>query len=198
MPIQPCQQRGQRRGGSLANKRAPTPRCFLWQRCSRRARGKSDGFFALDKEGITLYKRRMSKDESVIGLCIEMKKEMEEGVIRSLGEGLARRGMSGGIFRKMGGIEAWKRVSVGKEEGEERREEEEEVEEKELGKEEVCMFLSRVIRGKEYGMSGKEKMSAVGLYMRLKGWDKVKEREEEVIGGELVEMLEGKKDRKKS
>lgn len=31
-------------------------------------------------------------------------------------------------------------------------------------------------------MSGKEKMSAVGLYMRLKGWDKVKEKEEEMVG----------------
>ena len=44
-----------------------------------------------------------------------------------------------------------------------------------MKKEELCEFLSRVIRGRELGMSGKEKMSAVGLYMRLKGWDKVKE-----------------------
>lgn len=43
-------------------------------------------------------------------------------------------------------------------------------------------------------MSGKEKMSAVGLYMRLKGWDKVKEKEEEMVGEELVELLGGRKE----
>ena len=66
-------------------------------------------------------------------------------------------------------------------------------EEGELKKGELCEFLSRVIRGRELGMSGKEKMSAVGLYMRLKGWDKVKEKEEEMVGEELVELLGGSK-----
>lgn len=83
-------------------------------------------------------------------------------------------------------------------EGEQRRREErrrrgEKEEEGELKKGEVCEFLSRVIRGREVGMSGKEKMSAVGLYMRLKGWDKVKEKEEEMVGEELVELLGGSK-----
>ena len=62
-----------------------------------------------------------------------------------------------------------------------------------LKKVELCEFLSRVIRGRELGMSGKEKMSAVGLYRRLKGWDKVKEKEEEMVGEELVERLGGSK-----
>lgn len=83
-------------------------------------------------------------------------------------------------------------------EGEQRRSEEgrrrgEKEEEGELKKGELCEFLSRVIRGRELGMSGKEKMSAVGLYMRLKGWDKVKEKEEEMVGEELVELLGGSK-----
>ena len=85
---------------------------------------------------------------------------------------------------------AWARVSKGgerREVGEGKKEEE-----GELKKGELCEFLSRVIRGRELGMSGKEKMSAVGLYMRLKGWDKVKEKEEEMVGEELVELLGGR------
>ena len=116
-------------------------------------------------------------------LCKELVEELRSGVIRGLGEGLARRGMSQAIFKRMGGPEVWARVSKGggrREEGE-------------LKKVELCEFLSRVIRGRELGMSGKEKMSAVGLYMRLKGWDKVKEKEEEMVGEELVELLGGRK-----
>lgn len=133
----------------------------------------------------------MTGKEQMEELCKELVEELRSGVIRGLGEGLARRGMSQAIFKRMGGPEVWARVSKGGERrggGEGKKEEE-----GELKKEELCEFLSRVIRGRELGMSGKEKMSAVGLYMRLKGWDKVKEKEEEVVGEELVELLGGRK-----
>lgn len=133
----------------------------------------------------------MTGKEQMEELCKELREELRSGVIRGLGEGLARRGMSQAIFKRMGGPEVWARVSKGsvrREGGEGKKEEE-----GELKKGELCEFLSRVIRGRELGMSGKEKMSAVGLYMRLKGWDKVKEKEEEMVGGELVELLGGRK-----
>ena len=49
----------------------------------------------------------------------------------------------------------------------------------------------------EYGFlrGVKEMVSAVGLYMRLKGWDKVKEEREELVGEEMRELL--KKDKEK-
>lgn len=133
----------------------------------------------------------MTGKEQMEELCKELVEELRSGVIRGLGEGLARRGMSQAIFKRMGGPEVWARVSKGGERrggGEGKKEEE-----GELKKGELCEFLSRVIRGRELGMSGKEKMSAVGLYMRLKGWDKVKEKEEEMVGEELVELLGGSK-----
>lgn len=133
----------------------------------------------------------MTGKEQMEELCKELVEELRSGVIRGLGEGLARRGMSQAIFKRMGGPEVWARVSKGgvrREGGEGKKEEE-----GELKKVELCEFLSRVIRGRELGMSGKEKMSAVGLYMRLKGWDKVKEKEEEMVGEELVELLGGRK-----
>lgn len=135
-------------------------------------------------------KRGMTGKEQMEELCKELVEELRSGVIRGLGEGLARRGMSQAIFKRMGGPEVWARVSKGGErrEGGEGKKEEE----GELKKGELCEFLSRVIRGRELGMSGKEKMSAVGLYMRLKGWDKVKEKEEEMVGEELVELLGGR------
>lgn len=135
--------------------------------------------------------RGMTGKEQMEELCKELREELRSGVIRGLGEGLARRGMSQAIFKRMGGPEVWARVSKGggrREGGEGKKEEE-----GELKKGELCEFLSRVIRGRELGMSGKEKMSAVGLYMRLKGWDKVKEKEEEMVGEELVELLGGRK-----
>lgn len=134
---------------------------------------------------------KMTGKEQMEELCKELREELRSGVIRGLGEGLARRGMSHAIFKRMGGPEVWARVSKGRErrEGGEGKKEEE----GELKKGELCEFLSRVIRGRELGMSGKEKMSAVGLYMRLKGWDKVKEKEEEMVGEELVELLGGSK-----
>lgn len=124
-------------------------------------------------------------------LVEEVRGELERGEVRTVEEALSKRGVSRKLFREMGGIEEWK--------GERRREgrggeEREEVEE--LGKEELGKFLSRVIRGRELGMGGKEKMSAVGLYMRLKGWDKVKEEREELVGEEMRELL--KKDKEKS
>lgn len=136
-------------------------------------------------------KRGMTGKEQMEELCKELVEELRSGVIRGLGEGLARRGMSQAIFKRMGGPEVWARVSkrgTRREGGEGKKEEE-----GELKKGELCEFLSRVIRGGELGMSGKEKMSAVGLYMRLKGWDKVKEKEEEMVGEELVELLGGRK-----
>lgn len=136
-------------------------------------------------------KREMTGKEQMEELCKELVEELRSGVIRGLGEGLARRGMSQAIFKRMGGPEVWARVSkvgVRRGGGEGKKEEE-----GELKKVELCEFLSRVIRGRELGMSGKEKMSAVGLYMRLKGWDKVKEKEEEMVGEELVELLGGRK-----
>ena len=135
-------------------------------------------------------KRGMTGKEQMEELCKELREELRSGVIRGLGEGLARRGMSQAIFKRMGGPEVWARVSkegVRRGGGEGKKEEE-----GELKKGELCEFLSRVIRGRELGMSGKEKMSAVGLYMRLKGWDKVKEKEEEMVGEELVELLGGR------
>ena len=125
-------------------------------------------------------------------LVEEVRGEVERGEVRTLEEALSKRGVSRKLFREMGGIEAWKGVGRGGrgEEGGGR----EEVEE--LGKEELGKFLSRVIRGRELGMGGKEKMSAVGLYMRLKGWDKVKEEREELVGEEMRELL--KKDKEKS
>lgn len=116
-------------------------------------------------------------------LVEEVREEVRRGESGSIGEALSKRGISRGLFRRMGGIEEWKRGSG---EGEE---EEEEEEKGEIGREELGMFLSRVIRGEEIGMGGKEKMSAVGLYMRMKGWDKVREDRGEVIGEELREML---------
>ena len=124
-------------------------------------------------------------------LVEEVRGELERGEVRTVEEGLRKRGVSRKLFREMGGIEEWK--------GERRREErggEEREEEEELGKEELGKFLSRVIRGRELGMGGKEKMSAVGLYMRLKGWDKVKEEREELVGEEMRELL--KKNKEKS
>lgn len=123
-------------------------------------------------------------------LVEEVRGEVERGEVRTLEEALAKRGVSRKLFREMGGIEAWKVVGRGR-----REEGEKEEEEEELGKEELGKFLSRVIRGRELGMGGKEKMSAVGLYMRLKGWDKVKEEREELVGEEMRELL--KKDKEK-
>lgn len=124
-------------------------------------------------------------------LVEEVRGELERGEVRTVEEALSKRGVSRKLFREMGGIEEWKgerrRGERGGEEGEE---------EEELGKEELGKFLSRVIRGRELGMGGKEKMSAVGLYMRLKGWDKVKEEREELVGEEMRELL--KKDKGKS
>ena len=124
-------------------------------------------------------------------LVEEVRGEMERGEVRTVEEGLSKRGVSRKLFREMGGIEEWKGERRGRERGVEEREEEEE-----MGKEEMGKFLSRVIRGRELGMGGKEKMSAVGLYMRLKGWDKVKEEREELVGEEMRELL--KKDKEKS
>lgn len=125
-------------------------------------------------------------------LVEEVRGELERGEVRTVEEALSKRGVSRKLFREMGGIEEWK----GERRREERGGEEGRGEEEELGKEELGKFLSRVIRGRELGMGGKEKMSAVGLYMRLKGWDKVKEEREELVGEEMRELL--KKDKEKS
>lgn len=138
-----------------------------------------------------MYKLGMSR--RVRELVEEVRGEVERGEVGSIGEALAKRGISSKLFRRMGGIEEWKRMERG--EPMEEENEEEEVE-GEMGKEEVCLFLSNVIRGRELGMSGKEKMSAVGLYMRMKGWDKVKEEKGEVIGEEMKEILEGMEEEK--
>lgn len=124
-------------------------------------------------------------------LVEEVRGELERGEVRTVEEALSKRGVSRKLFREMGGIEEWKGERRGRGIGGEEREEEEE-----MGKEEMGKFLSRVIRGRELGMGGKEKMSAVGLYMRLKGWDKVKEEREELVGEEMRELL--KKDKEKS
>jgi hypothetical protein len=124
-------------------------------------------------------------------LVEEVRGELERGEVRTVEEALSKRGVSRKLFREMGGIEEWKGERRRGERGGEEREEVEE-----LGKEELGKFLSRVIRGRELGMGGKEKMSAVGLYMRLKGWDKVKEEREELVGEEMRELL--KKDKEKS
>lgn len=124
-------------------------------------------------------------------LVEEVRGELERGEVRTVEEALSKRGVSRKLFREMGGIEEWKGERRGRGRGGEEREEVEE-----MGKEELGKFLSRVIRGRELGMGGKEKMSAVGLYMRLKGWDKVKEEREELVGEEMRELL--KKDKEKS
>lgn len=124
-------------------------------------------------------------------LVEEVRGELERGEVRTVEEALSKRGVSRKLFREMGGIEEWKGERRRGERGGEEREEVEE-----MGKEELGKFLSRVIRGRELGMGGKEKMSAVGLYMRLKGWDKVKEEREELVGEEMRELL--KKDKEKS
>lgn len=126
-------------------------------------------------------------------LVEEVRGELERGEVRTVEEALSKRGVSRKLFREMGGIEEWKGERR-RREGRER--EERGGEEEEMGKEEMGKFLSRVIRGRELGMGGKEKMSAVGLYMRLKGWDKVKEEREELVGEEMRELL--KKDKEKS
>ena len=123
-------------------------------------------------------------------LVEEVRGELERGEVRTVEEGLSKRGVSRKLFREMGGIEEWKGERRGRERGVEEREEEEE-----MGKEEMGKFLSRVIRGRELGMGGKEKMSAVGLYMRLKGWDKVKEEREELVGEEMRELLKKAKEK---
>ena len=124
-------------------------------------------------------------------LVEEVRGELERGEVRTVEEALSKRGVSRKLFREMGGIEEWKGERRGRGRGGEEREEVEE-----MGKEELGKFLSRVIRGRELGMGGKEKMSAVGLYMRLKGWDKVKEEREELVGEEMRELL--KKDKERS
>lgn len=123
-------------------------------------------------------------------LVEEVRGELERGEVRTVEEGLRKRGVSRKLFREMGGIEEWKGGRRREERGGEEREEEEE-----MGKEEMGKFLSRVIRGRELGMGGKEKMSAVGLYMRLKGWDKVKEEREELVGEEMRELLKKGKEK---
>ena len=141
--------------------------------------------------------RRRAGDVEMNGKLVrelveEVRGEVERGEVRTIEEALSKRGVSRKLFREMGGIEEWKGARRrGRERGEEEREEEEE-----MGKEEMGKFLSRVIRGRELGMGGKEKMSAVGLYMRLKGWDKVKEERDELVGEEMRELL--KKDKEKS
>lgn len=140
--------------------------------------------------------RRRAGDVEMNGKLVrelveEVRGELERGEVRTVEEALSKRGVSRKLFREMGGIEEWKGERRREERGREEREEEEE-----MGKEEMGKFLSRVIRGRELGMGGKEKMSAVGLYMRLKGWDKVKEEREELVGEEMRELL--KKDKEKS
>lgn len=55
----------------------------------------------------------MTGKEQMEELCKELREELRSGVIRGLGEGLARRGMSQAIFKRMGGPEVWARVSKG-------------------------------------------------------------------------------------
>lgn len=129
-------------------------------------------------------------------LVEEVRGELERGEVRTVEEALSKRGVSRKLFREMGGIEEWKGERRREERRREERGGEEREEEEEMGKEEIGKFLSRVIRGRELGMGGKEKMSAVGLYMRLKGWDKVKEEREDLVGEEMRELL--KKDKEKS
>ena len=72
-------------------------------------------------------KRGMTGKEQMEELCKELVEELRSGVIRGLGEGLARRGMSHAIFKRMGGPEVWARVSKGgvrREGGEGKKEEE--------------------------------------------------------------------------
>lgn len=57
----------------------------------------------------------MTGKEQMEELCKELVEELRSGVIRGLGEGLARRGMSQAIFKRMGGPEVWARVSKGRE-----------------------------------------------------------------------------------
>ena len=57
----------------------------------------------------------MTGKEQMEELCKELREELRSGVIRGLGEGLARRGMSHAIFKRMGGPEVWARVSKGSE-----------------------------------------------------------------------------------
>ena len=147
-----------------------------------------------EEKGIKEMLRRAGDVEMNVKLVRELveevRGEMERGEVRTVEEGLSKRGVSRKLFREMGGIEEWKGERRGRERGEEEREEEEE-----MGKEEMGKFLSRVIRGRELGMGGKEKMSAVGLYMRLKGWDKVKEEREELVGEEMRELLKKAKEK---
>lgn len=151
-----------------------------------REKGKKKGGKMKRREGDVKMNEKLVRE-----LVEEVRGEVERGEVGTIGEALAKRGVSRKLFREMGGIEAWKSVGRGR-----REEEVEEREEgEEMGKEELGKFLSRVIRGRELGMGGKEKMSAVGLYMRLKGWDKVKEEREELVGEEMRELL--KKDKEK-
>lgn len=81
------------------------------------------------------------------------------------------------------------------EEGEEKEERKRGGEEEEiLSKREVEKYLSRMGRGE--GVSGKDQLQALSLYIRLKGWGNVKEEEGGVgLGEELSEML--KRDRER-
>ena len=55
------------------------------------------------------------------------------GEVRTVEEGLSKRGVSRKLFREMGGIEEWKGERRGRERGEEEREEEEEMGKEEMG-----------------------------------------------------------------
>lgn len=76
------------------------------------------------------------------------------------------------------------------EEWKEKEEEEEKEKEKGsevLSKEEVEKYLSRMGRGE--GVSGKDQLQALSLYIRMKGWGNGKEEEGEELGGEISELL---------
>lgn len=70
---------------------------------------------------------------------------------------------------------------------EKEKEEEKEKGSEVLSKEEVEKYLSRMGRGE--GVSGKDQLQALSLYIRMKGWGNGKEEEGEELGGEISELL---------
>ena len=78
----------------------------------RRWKRKKEGINKKER-GRREKKREMTGKEQMEELCKELREELRSGVIRGLGEGLARRGMSHAIFKRMGGPEVWARVSKG-------------------------------------------------------------------------------------
>lgn len=127
------------------------------------------------RRGMLREELRGNKD--LLERGFEKEKRGEEGLVRVLEMLLGE--YSGREMEEVRELyEEWK-------EKEEEKEKEKGIEV--LSKEEVEKYLSRMGRGE--GVSGKDQLQALSLYIRMKGWGNGKEEEGEEIGGEISELL---------